>query len=140
MFHIFYEEKRERFKCVIGGVFLGSSKDYEVVRDIRDNYLEENGLTLPNVGITKHPGGFWIYRRNFNGVRYEIYTNVDKLEVLRAKEIFDERFSHGEISISQIEDITDNGDEPDRRKVRGVPKDSAEVWGDNLVYIREGEG
>lgn len=139
MLHIFYEQKRDRYKCVIRGKFIGSSLDYDKVVGMRDDYLKENGLTLAPIGVSKHPGGHFIYRRNFNGVRYEIYTSMNEEEVLRAKEIFDGRIQSKEISIPQIESITDNGDEPDRRKVRGIAKDSAEIWGDNLVFIREGK-
>lgn len=137
--YVFYEEARDRYRCIVKGKYIKSALELDDVIDARDEYLEKNGIDLTEVGVSKHPLGHWIYRRTIDGVRYEIYTSKDKETVLRAKGIFDERIQSKKISIPQIQSITDNGDEPDRRKVRGIAKDDAAIWGDNFVFIRKGE-
>lgn len=133
--YIFYEEKRDRYKCVIKGKYIASSVDFDVVVEARDKYLSKNNIQLVPVGISLHPNGIWMYRRSYEYVRYEIYTSANKEKVLKAKEIFDGRIQSKEISLSKVQEITNNGDEPDRRTVRGVPKNSVAIWGNNFLHL-----
>ena len=132
---MFYEEKRDRYKCIIKGKYIASSKDFNAVVEARDAYLSSNNIELGPVGVSLHPNGVWIYRRSYNYIRYEIYSSTDKEKVLKAKEVFDGRIQSQEISLSKVQEITNNGDEPDRRTVRGVPKDSVAIWGDKLLHL-----
>lgn len=135
LLYVFYEEKRDRYKCIVKGKYVGSSQDLSIVIKKRNEYLADNNIMLLPVGVQQHPNGIWIYRRSFDSIRYEIYTSAKKEKVLKAKEIFDERIQSKKTSVSQVQEITDNGDEPDRRTVRGVPKDSVEIWGDNFLHL-----
>jgi hypothetical protein len=132
---IFYEEERDRYRCIVKGKYVKSSTDLQEVIDARDDFLKKSGIDMTEIGVSRHPYGHFIYRRNLGGVRYEIFKSKDKEEVLKAKEIFDGRFRKGEISIPQIESYTRNGDEPDRRTVRGIAKDDERIWGDPGLFI-----
>ena len=132
---IFYEEGRDRFRCIVKGKYVKSSTELDEVVEARDKYLAEQGIDLKEVGVNQHKFGHWTYRRMIEGVRFEVFSSKEKAEVLKAKEIFDGRFREGKISLSQIEDYSRNGHEQNRRKLRIIPRDSEEIWGDTELFV-----
>ena len=135
LMYIFYEEKRDRYRCLVKGKYVKSSVDLSEVIFARDEYLKKNNISLRDVGVTQHKLGHWVYRRTLGGVRYEVFTSKDKEKVLKAKEIFDAKIKSGEISISEIESYTRKRHEPDGRTVRGIAKDDERIWGDSGLLL-----
>ena len=135
MMFIFYEEDRDRFRCIVKKKYVKSSVNLQDVVDARDKYLAKQGIDLKEVGVNQHKFGHWTYRRMIDGVRFEVFSSKEKTEVLKAKEIFDGRFRSGKISLSKIEDCSRNGHEQNRSKLRIIPKNNETIWGDSELFV-----
>lgn len=132
---IFYEEQRDRFRCVINRKYVASSKDLATVIEKRNKYIADNQIDLTMTGITQRKNGCWIYRKTLGGVRYEVFVSTDLEKVIKAKQVFNERIQSEEISVSKIEKHTRKRNEQDRRTVRYIAQDDETIWGHPGLFV-----